>query len=41
MNFLTCGRQIIKLACEERQEIIGGSFKELELSGRPPWPAAD
>ena len=37
MGSLTPGQQVVKIVYEELTAVMGGSFKQLDFSGRPPW----
>ena len=37
MGSLTPGQQVVKIVYEELTNIMGGSFQQLNFSGRPPW----
>ena len=37
MGSLTPGQQVVKIVYEELTAIMGGTFQQMDFSGRPPW----
>ncbi|MFH1134460.1 MAG: signal recognition particle protein [Pseudomonadota bacterium] len=37
MGSLTPGQQVVKIVYEELTSVMGGSFQQLDFTGRPPW----